>query len=98
MIKGVVILLALHYKEYGNKHGPLMLFIHGGGVSGWMWDKQIQYFIDYHCVVPDLVDEKEPTFSIQGSAEQLLDLIEEKANGKQVIVVGFSLGAQIAVQ
>lgn len=75
-----------------------MLWIHGGGVSGWMWDKQIRYFTDYHCVVPDLIDEKEPTFSIHGSAKQLLELIEEKAVGKQVNVVGFSLGAQIIVQ
>ncbi|WP_268238239.1 hypothetical protein [Paenibacillus aceti] len=30
--------LVLHYKEYGDKRASLLLFLHGGGVSGWMWD------------------------------------------------------------
>lgn len=47
--------LVLHYQEYGNKSAPtMMVFLHGAGVSGWMWDKQVDYFTDYHCVVPDL--------------------------------------------
>ena len=47
----------MHYKEYGDKNASLMLFLHGGGVSGWMWDKQIQYFTHYHCIVPDLPEQ-----------------------------------------
>lgn len=94
--------MALHYEEYGNNHDPLILFIHGGGVSGWMWNKQIQHFTNYHCVVPDLIDKEQgvngSNFSIEDSAKGLLTLIEEKANGKQVIVIGFSLGAQILIQ
>ncbi|MEH6890050.1 alpha/beta hydrolase [Bacillus sp. JJ864] len=46
--------MSLQYKEYGNDNAPLMLLLHGGGVSGWMWDKQVQYFSRYHCIVPDL--------------------------------------------
>ena len=34
--------LDLHYKEYGDKNASLMVFLHGGGVSSWMWDEQIQ--------------------------------------------------------
>lgn len=95
--------MALYYQEYGDKNAPLMmLFLHGGGVSGWMWDKQIQYFTDYYCVVPDLPEQglsiHEPNFSILDSAEKLIALIEEKANGKQIMVIGFSLGAQVAIQ
>jgi len=98
--------LALHYKEYGNKNASLLLFLHGGGVSGWMWDNQIPYFSHYHCIVPDLPghggsDEDAP-FSIQDSAQRLIELIEDKAAGKpkgcEVILVGFSLGAQVIVQ
>lgn len=94
--------MALRYEEYGNQHMPLIMFIHGGGVSGWMWDKQVQYFSGYHCVVPDLVNDEsnhnELDFSIHERANVLLDLITEKAKGKTVIIVGFSLGAQIALQ
>ncbi len=79
-----------------------MLFIHGGGVSGWMWQEQLAYFRDYHCIVPDLPEQGKSAgtdlFSIKSSAESLLNVIEEKADGKKVVVVGFSLGAQIIVQ
>ncbi|PEA54270.1 alpha/beta hydrolase [Bacillus pseudomycoides] len=94
--------MALHYQEYGDKSASLMLFLHGGGVSSWMWDKQIQYFTHYHCIVPDLpehgLNNYEIIFSIKGSAEELIKLIEEKARGKKIILIGFSLGAQVIIQ
>jgi len=94
--------LALYYQEYGDKSASLMLFLHGGGVSDWMWDKQIQYFTHYHCIVPILpghgLNNDEINFSIKGSAEELIKLIEEKAKGKKVILIGFSLGSQVIVQ
>lgn len=94
--------MSLYYKEYGDKNAAFMLFLHGGGVSGWMWEKQIQFFTHYHCVVPDLpaqgLSSSEHPFSIKESAEMLISLIEEKASGKEVVVIGFSLGAQVAVQ
>ncbi|RFB13490.1 alpha/beta hydrolase [Bacillus sp. HNG] len=91
----------LLYQEYGDTSAPLMVFLHGGGVSGWMWDKQVQYFSQYHCLVPDLPSHGksiEIPFSIKDSAERVISLIEEKSNGKKVILIGFSLGAQIIVQ
>lgn len=92
----------LPYKEYGDITAPLMIFLHGGGVSGWMWDEQIQYFSAYHCIVPDLPEhglhKSDLVFSIEGSAEGVAHLIETKALGRQVIVIGFSLGAQVLVQ
>lgn len=94
--------MTIHYVEYGDKNDPLLIFLHGGGVSGWMWDKQVQYFSQYHCIVPDLPEQGQSTigsnFSIQTSAEQLIELIKEKANGQKVSVIGFSLGAQITLQ
>lgn len=78
-----------------------MLFLHGGGVSGWAWDKQVQYFTGCHCIVPDLPEHgtviQHQKFTIQESAEEVTRLIEEKGNGKKVIVVGFSLGSQILI-
>jgi len=95
--------MGMHYSEYGDKHAKaMMVFLHGGGVSGWMWDKQIRHFTDYHCIVPDLPEQglshNGAAFSIRGSAAQLIALIEEKACGREVIVIGFSLGAQVAIQ
>ena len=94
--------MALHYQEYGDKNASLMVFLHGGGVSDWMWDKQIQYFTHYHCFVPTLpghgLNNDEIRFSIKDSAEEVMKLIEEKANGKKVILIGFSLGSQVIIQ
>lgn len=45
-----------------NVGSPLMVFIHGGGVSGWMWDKQVDFFKEYHILVeilsikPQIID------------------------------------------
>ncbi|GGG07528.1 alpha/beta fold hydrolase [Paenibacillus aceti] len=45
---------------------------------------------------------KDIPFSIQDSADRLIQLIEEKAAGKpegsEVILIGFSLGAQVIIQ
>lgn len=94
--------MSLYYNECGDLGAPLTLFLHGGGVSGWMWEEQIRYCTQYHCIVPDLPEHGktggERHFSIKGSAKKCIQLIEEKAKGKKVIVVGFSLGAQILIQ
>lgn len=90
------------YDEYGNNNAPLLVLIHGGGVGGWMWDKQIDYFSVYHCIVPTLQGHgdrsDEDTFSIQGNAIELIDLIKEKGTGKDIHIVGFSIGAQICLE
>lgn len=86
----------LPYQEYGNLRAPLVVFVHGGGVGGWMWDRQIRHFRNYHIVVPELnCAERAFAFSIAGSAKRLIALIEEKRQNKPVIAVGFSLGAQV---
>lgn len=93
----------MYVMETGNVDAPLMVFIHGGGVSGWMWDKQVDFFKDYyHILVPDLPghgnSKEEPYISIRNCAEELINLIEAKANGKKVIIIGLSHGAQVVVE
>lgn len=94
--------MSLYYQEHGDKNDSLIVFLHGGGVSSWMWDKQIQYFSHYHCVAVDLPEQGESNdteyFSIKYSAESVIELIERLANDKKVIVIGFPLGAQVAIQ
>lgn len=94
--------MTLYYQEHGNKNASLMVFLHGGGVSSWMWEKQIQHFTDYHCVLIDLPEQglskNSSIFSIKYSAKKVIELIEKLSGGKEVIVIGFSLGAQVAVQ
>ena len=49
--------LNLHYEEYGNKDASLIVFLHGGGVSSWMWDEQVKYLRHFHCVSVDLPEQ-----------------------------------------
>lgn len=94
--------MGLHYQEAGNTNAALMVFLHGGGVSSWMWRKQIQYFTNFHCLAVDLPEQGRSrdvlNFSIRTSADNIIELIERKADGKQVIVIGFSLGAQVLIE
>lgn len=91
----------MNVKETGPKQAPLIVFIHGGGVSGWMWDKQVEYFSsNYHILVPDLPGHgsgQAEHFSIQSAAQHLNELIKEKKTNQAVIVIGFSLGAQVLI-
>ena len=91
-----------NYKEYGDKESPLLVFIHGGGVGGWMWDKQIAYFKEYHCLVPTLQGHgersDETSFTIRENALEIIRLIEQKKNEKDVHIIGFSIGAQICLE
>ncbi|RKL65755.1 alpha/beta hydrolase [Salipaludibacillus neizhouensis] len=94
--------MSLHYQEYGDKNASLMVFLHGGGVSSWMWNKQIKHFSHYHCLAIDLPEQGKSdnieNFTIRNSAERIIELIEKLAYEKQVIVIGFSLGAQVTIQ
>ncbi|MCW1837841.1 alpha/beta fold hydrolase [Bacillus xiamenensis] len=81
---------------------PIMVFLHGGGVSSWMWQEQIEKFKEaYDCYTPDLIGHgtraNEKSFSMRESAGEIISWIEQHAQGRIVILIGFSLGAQIAV-
>lgn len=92
----------LFVKESGNFGGPVICFLHGGGVSGWMWDKQVSSFWDYHVLIPDLPSHGKSNdthfISIRNTAEEIIKVIERKADGKKICIIGFSLGAQIVVE
>lgn len=94
--------MSLYYQEHGDKNAPLIVFLHGGGVSSWMWDKQVQYFKHKHCVTIDLPEQgksrQSELFSIKSSALKIIELIENIGKGKEITVIGFSLGAQVALQ
>ncbi|OAB43186.1 hydrolase [Paenibacillus glacialis] len=95
--------MTLFVSEFGDKSGPMLVFIHGGGVSGWMWDKQVECFQEqYYIVVPDLPSHgksraKEFT-TIHDAAQDIVELILERDHGQHITIIGFSLGAQIALE
>ncbi len=93
--------MALYIQESGPATAPTVVFLHGGGGAGWMWQPQIEQLGDYHCLVPDLPEQgqsvNEKPFTIQGSAERIAELIQARAHDGKAHVVGLSEGAQITV-
>ena len=92
----------MYVKELGRKEAPTVVFLHGGGVSGWMWQRQADYFKDYRLLIPDLPghgnSREEPFTTMQETAAALIEILEEKAEGQKVHLIGFSLGAQLGVE
>ncbi|MFK3940006.1 alpha/beta fold hydrolase [Alkalihalobacillus sp. NPDC078783] len=76
----------------------LIVFIHGAGVGGWMWDKQVEYFKEsFDCFVPTYTFSKHQL--VNEWADQFLNELQKRIQKDQrLILVGFSMGAQIALE
>jgi pimeloyl-ACP methyl ester carboxylesterase len=82
---------------YHPQQESTLLFLHGGGVGGWMWTKQIEHFSDYRCAVAEL-DFSKAGASIEQIATDLLTWAESNKGAGKLVLIGFSIGAQIALQ
>lgn len=94
--------MGLFTLESGSAQNPAIVFLHGGGGGGWMWQPQLDSLSDaFHCLAPDLPEHGRSMdvkpFSILGSAEQVAELIRTRAPGGKAHVIGLSEGAQITV-
>ena len=96
-----MIIVDLFVRECGPRHAPTVVLLHGGGISGWMWDRCTALLQDYHCLIPDLPEHGRSysvgPFTIEDSARRMADLIRERAPGGRAHVVGHSLGGQVLV-
>ncbi|MEM7333643.1 MAG: alpha/beta fold hydrolase [Chloroflexota bacterium] len=92
--------LVIH--EYGLKSNPAVVFLHGLGVSSWMWQEQIEALKDeYNCLAIDLPGNGESYqaewVSFNNSAQQVAEIIRDKTKTGMAHVVGLSLGGYTAV-
>ena len=95
--------MRLYTQEFGPANAPTIIFLHGGGVGGWMWKPQIAQLKDkYHLLVPDLPEQGQSVevkpMTLQNAAAQVAELIRTRAHGGHAHVVGLSLGAQTAIE
>lgn len=99
----LITVAGLCVRECGPDDAPTICFLHGGGISGWMWRPQIEALQDtYHCLIPDLPEHglsaAVQPFTIPDAASRIAELIRERGHGGHAHVVGLSEGAQIGVQ
>jgi pimeloyl-ACP methyl ester carboxylesterase len=94
--------MELYIKETGSRNADTIIFIHGSAMAGWVWDGPTKLFNDYHCIVPDLPEHGKSIdvkpFTINKSAEMIVDIINDHTDNGKAHLVGTSLGAQIIIQ
>lgn len=95
--------MALYVQEAGPTDAPTIVFLHGAGVAGWMWQPQVDDLAqDYHCLVPDLPGHGQShdaqPFTLADCAAQIADLIRKRAHDGHAHLVGLSMGASITLQ
>jgi len=91
---------ALPHRELNKDATETMLLIHGAFDSASSWDLVAPHLSRYHLLMPDLprhgIARNLHPFGIDTSSRLLKELIARKAHNGVAIVVGFSLGANIA--
>jgi pimeloyl-ACP methyl ester carboxylesterase len=92
----------LFYTESGSANAPAIVFLPGGGMSGWSWLPQVKRLLGYRCIVPDLPGHgRSPAdgpIRISTAAEEIAELIKNRVSIGRAHVVGLSMGGQTALQ
>lgn len=85
----------------GNPTTPAIVFLHGAGLSGRMWQPQMERLTNYYCLAPDLPEQGRSLdvapFQLEDAARRVIELIAERVPGKRAHLVGLSLGAAVAL-
>jgi len=90
----------IHYIDWGNPQKPTILFLHGWGQTGHIWDFLSLSLRDrYHCVALDLRGHGDSSWAINGDYSiqaHIRDLtgMFRIFGRKPMILIGLSLGAR----
>jgi pimeloyl-ACP methyl ester carboxylesterase len=93
--------MPLRVEFAGDPAAPAVVFLHGLGVSSWMWAEQVRHLSGgFHCVTIDLpgsgASHQVPWRSLDDSAAAVAAVIAATPAGR-AHVVGLSLGGYVAV-
>lgn len=91
------------FRETGHPGAPVVILLHGGGLSWWSWEQVTRRLkSEYRVVMPAIdghgEDGAETFLSIEDSALKLISYIDEHCDGSVSALCGLSLGAQIALE
>ncbi len=90
-------------KEFGDSKNPTLCLLHGGGLSWWSYQPVIDLLIsDYHVICPIIEGHGDASLeeftSIEISANNLINIIDDQFQGHIHLLAGLSIGAQIVVE
>ena len=92
----------MQFREYGKKNAPVMLLLHGGGLSWWNFRETAELLQhDYRVILPILDGHggSDREFStIEENAQKIIEFVEKELNGCVLLMGGVSLGAQILLE
>lgn len=92
--------VGLPHLEVNPATKQTILLIHGATGDGSGWDLVMLHLSNYHLLAPDLPGHgiaRAHPFSVDKAAAALHSLIVKRAHGGVAYVVGFSLGAHVAI-
>ncbi|MGY1823798.1 alpha/beta fold hydrolase [Geodermatophilus sp. SYSU D00079] len=93
--------MSLHAGATGSPGAPAIVFLHGIGVSSWMWWQQLPAFADHLCLPVDLPahgrSRDVPWTSLGDAADRVAALVRARTADGRAHVVGLSLGGQVAL-
>ena len=88
--------------EVGQENQDVIVLLHGGGLSWWQYQAQMDLLCEnYHVVLPILdghAGSDADFTSIEDNAKQLLDYIDKTYGGSVFLIAGLSLGGQILLE
>lgn len=90
-------------KEYGKSDKPLLIFIHGGGLSSWSWMDIIHLLEEEYDIKAIIIDghgeDYETDFiSIEDTAGKIREHLKANNISRVHGICGLSIGAQITVE
>lgn len=92
----------MHLSEFGPSDGSPVLLLHGGGVAGWMWNSLRKSLESrYKVLVPDLPGHGQSADEPYRSHTETVDTLSQlllRSDSTPTAVIGFSLGAQLAIE
>ncbi|MFU0832005.1 MAG: Alpha/beta hydrolase [Oscillospiraceae bacterium] len=93
----------MKFKELGKPENPVVILLHGEGLSWWSTESAARLLMTKYRVIMPILDghgeDAETEFdSIENSAEKLIHFVDRSCGGRIFALCGFSLGAQIAAQ
>lgn len=93
--------MRIHLELSGDSGGPVVLWLHGALVNGWMWEHQVRALGHLHSIVVDLPGHGKsvsvPWTSFADTAAVVLEAVDAAVGTQTTIhIVGMSLGSLVA--